>query len=281
VTDRADVRTQLEAALAPGYSIVRELGGGGMSCVFLATETALDREVVIKVLPPELAHAVSADRFRQEIRHAARLSHPHIVPLLSAGQAGNLLYYTMPFVEGESLRSRLARSGELATREAVRLLREVADALAYAHTHGLVHRDIKPDNVLLSSGHAVVTDFGVAKALSASATGGDGGLTSLGVALGTPAYMAPEQAAAEPTTDNGADLYAWGCLASIPLGYATVSQVLAKLETARAAERRGQRDRAVEDYRFVLNVWRHADPELRPHVDEARAALARLSGEGA
>ena len=281
MSDRSDIRTQLETALAPGYSIGRELGGGGMSRVYLANETALDREVVAKVLPPELAHAVSAERFRQEIRHAARLSHPHIVQLLSAGQAGDLLYYTMPFVEGESLRTRLARSGELPTREAVRLLREVADALAYAHTHGLVHRDIKPDNVMLSSGHAVVTDFGVAKALSASATGGDGGLTSLGVALGTPAYMAPEQAAAEPTTDNGADLYAWGCLASIPLGYATVSQVLAKLETARAAERRGQRDRAVEDYRFVLNVWRHADPELRPHVDEARAALARLSGEGA
>jgi serine/threonine-protein kinase len=281
LSDRSDIRTQLETALAPGYSIGRELGGGGMSRVYLANETALDREVVVKVLPPELAHAVSAERFRQEIRHAARLSHPHIVQLLSAGQAGDLLYYTMPFVEGESLRTRLARSGELPTREAVRLLREVADALAYAHTHGLVHRDIKPDNVMLSSGHAVVTDFGVAKALSASATGGDGGLTSLGIALGTPAYMAPEQAAAEPTTDNGADLYAWGCLASIPLGYATVSQVLAKLETARAAERRGQRDRAVEDYRFVLNVWRHADPELRPHADEARAALARLSGEGA
>jgi serine/threonine-protein kinase len=281
MSGQTELRVRLEGALASSYSIVRELGGGGMSCVFLATETALDREVVVKVLPPELAHAVSAERFRQEIRHAARLSHPHIVQLLSAGQAGDLLYYTMPFVEGESLRTRLARSGELPTREAVRLLREVADALAYAHTHGLVHRDIKPDNVMLSSGHAVVTDFGVAKALSASATGGDGGLTSLGVALGTPAYMAPEQAAAEPTTDNGADLYAWGCLASIPLGYATVSQVLAKLETARAAERRGQRDRAVEDYRFVLNVWRHADPELRPYLDEARAALARLSGEGA
>jgi serine/threonine-protein kinase len=213
MSGQTELRVRLEGALASSYSIVRELGGGGMSCVFLATETALDREVVVKVLPPELAHAVSADRFRQEIRHAARLSHPHIVPLLSAGQAGDLLYYTMPFVEGESLRTRLARSGELPTREAVRLLREVADALAYAHAHGLVHRDIKPDNVLLSSGHAVVTDFGVAKALSASATGGGSGLTSLGVALGTPAYMAPEQAAAEPTTDHRADLYAWGCLA--------------------------------------------------------------------
>ena len=207
------VMERLQAALVSTFRIERELGGGGMSRVFLATEIALDREVVVKVLPPELAHAVSADRFRQEIRLAARLSHPHIVQLLSAGQAGDLLYYTMPFVEGESLRTQLARSGELPTREAVRLLREVADALAYAHAHSLVHRDIKPDNVLLSSGHAVVTDFGVAKALSASATGSGSGLTSLGVALGTPAYMAPEQAAAEPTTDHRADLYAWGCLA--------------------------------------------------------------------
>jgi serine/threonine-protein kinase len=184
-----------------------------MSRVFVGTETSLDRSVVIKVLPPELAHAVSADRFRQEIRLAARLQHPHIVPVLSAGEADGLLYYTMPLVEGESLRAKLARGGELPVREAVRLLRDVASALAYAHGHGLVHRDIKPDNVLLSGDEALVTDFGVAKALSASATGGDSGLTSLGVALGTPAYMAPEQAAADPHVDHRADLYAWGCMA--------------------------------------------------------------------
>ena len=135
------------------------------------------------------------------------------MPLLSAGEADGLLYYTMPFVEGESLRARLARAGELPVREAVRVLRDVAAALAYAHEHGVVHRDIKPDNVLLSGGEALVTDFGVAKALSAAATGGGSGLTSLGVALGTPAYMAPEQAAADPQTDHRADLYAWGCLA--------------------------------------------------------------------
>jgi serine/threonine-protein kinase len=207
-----DLRAQLQSAVGDLYTIERELGGGGMSRVFVATETALDRPVVLKVLPPELGHAVSVDRFRQEIRLAARLQHPHIVPLHSAGEAARLLYYTMPLVEGESLRTRLTRSGELAVKDAVRILRDVAAALAYAHEHGVVHRDIKPDNVLLSGGEALVTDFGVAKALSASATGGDSGLTSLGVALGTPAYMAPEQGAADPQVDHRADLYAWGCL---------------------------------------------------------------------
>jgi serine/threonine-protein kinase len=209
----ADLRAQLQSAVGSLYTIERELGGGGMSRVFLATETALDRPVVLKVLPPDLTHAVSADRFRQEIRLAARLQHPHIVPLHSAGEAAGLLHYTMPFVEGESLRTRLTRGGELAVKDAVRILRDVAAALDYAHAHGLIHRDIKPDNVLLSGGEALVTDFGVAKALSASATGGDSGLTSLGVALGTPTYMAPEQAAADPHVDHRADLYAWGCLA--------------------------------------------------------------------
>jgi serine/threonine-protein kinase len=216
--ERMDLRTQLQSAVGDTYILDRELGGGGMSRVFLATETALDRPVVLKVLPPELAHAVSAERFRQEIRLAARLQHPHIVQLLTAGEADGLLYYTMPFIEGESLRVRLARAGELTVRDAVGVLRDVVAALAYAHEHGLVHRDIKPDNVLLSGGEALVTDFGVAKALSASATGGDSGLTSLGVALGTPAYMAPEQAAADPQVDHRADLYAWGCLAYECLG---------------------------------------------------------------
>lgn len=201
-----DLRAQLEAT----YRVDRELGGGGMSRVFLAEETALGRRVVLKVLSPDLAHVLSAERFEREIRVAARLQHPHIVPLLSAGRAGDVLYYTMPLVEGESLRSRLDQQGELPVAEAVRLFREVADALAYAHREGVVHRDIKPDNILLSDRHAMVTDFGVARAVS-EAVGGTT-LTQTGVAVGTPAYMAPEQAAAAPT-DHRADLYSLGLVA--------------------------------------------------------------------
>ncbi len=181
-----------------------------MSRVFLAEETRLGRQVVIKVLPPEMGAGVNLERFEREIRLAAQLQHPHIVPLLTAGAAGDLLFYVMPYVAGESLRVKLAREGELPVAEAVRILRHVLDALAYAHRSGVVHRDIKPDNVLLSEGHAVVTDFGVAKAVSAS---NGSSLTSLGVALGTPTYMAPEQAAADPHVDHRADIYAVGVLA--------------------------------------------------------------------
>ncbi len=180
-----------------------------MSRVFVAEETGLGRKVVIKVLPPELAATLSVDRFRREIQLAASLQHPHIVPLLATGGAGDLLFYFMPLVEGESLRDRLARDGELPVPEAIRVLRDVADALSYAHRHGVVHRDIKPANVLLSDGHAWVTDFGVAKALDQSR---QSSLTSTGLALGTPTYMAPEQAAADPHTDHRADIYALGVL---------------------------------------------------------------------
>ena len=182
-----------------------------MSRVFLAEEVRLGRRVVVKVLPPELAAGVSAERFEREIQLAAKLQHPHIVPVLTAGAKGDLLYYVMPHIAGESLRARIAHERALPVGEAVRILRDVCDALAYAHTHGVVHRDVKPDNVLLSGKHALVTDFGVAKAV-ASSSGGSGTLTSLGMALGTPAYMAPEQAAGDPNVDQRADLYAVGAL---------------------------------------------------------------------
>lgn len=207
----AELSDRLQGALGTAYRLEKELGGGGMSRVFVAEETRLARRVVIKVLPPELALEMRVDRFNREIQLSASLQHPHIVPLLAAGGADDLLYYTMPFVEGEALRTRLSREGELPVRDAVRILKDVADALAYAHARGVVHRDIKPDNVLLSGNHAVVADFGVAKAVSQAKT--ESGLTSVGVALGTPAYMAPEQAAGDPNIDHRADIYAFGAMA--------------------------------------------------------------------
>ena len=207
-----DLREQLQGTLGDTLILEHELGGGGMSRVFVAHEASLGRKVVVKVLPPEMAAAVSIDRFRREIQLAAQLQHPHIVPLLAAGETNGLPYFTMPYVRGESLRARLLKAGELPLAETVRILREVASALAYAHEAGIVHRDIKPENILMSGGSAVVTDFGVAKALTAS-SGPGGSLTSLGVALGTPAYMAPEQATADPSIDSRADIYSLGVVA--------------------------------------------------------------------
>jgi len=208
-----DLRDQLQHTLGASYTLERELGGGGMSRVFVAEDTALGRSVVVKVLPPEMASGVSIERFKREITLAARLQHPHIVPLLSAGETGGLPYFTMPFVEGESLRARLARGEEVPLKAAMHLLREVASALAYAHRKGVIHRDIKPENVLITEQHAMVTDFGVAKAISAATHADADGLTAVGVALGTPAYMAPEQVAGDPGTDHRADIYAFGVIA--------------------------------------------------------------------
>jgi eukaryotic-like serine/threonine-protein kinase len=181
-----------------------------MATVYLAEDLRHHRQVAVKVLRPELAATLGPERFLQEIETAARLQHPHILPVHDSGEAGGFLYYVMPYVEGESLRARLARQGELPIHDAVKALVEVTDALAYAHGRGVVHRDIKPDNVMLSGRHALVMDFGVAKAVS-EATGRQQ-LTTAGVALGTPAYMAPEQAAAEPHLDHRVDLYALGAM---------------------------------------------------------------------
>jgi eukaryotic-like serine/threonine-protein kinase len=210
---------QLQSTLGSTYSIERELGGGGMSRVFVADEPRLGRKVVVKVMSPDLAAGISNERFEREIKLAASLQQANIVTVLAAGDIRGLPYYTMPYVEGESLRARLSRTGALSISETIGILRDVARALAYAHERGVVHRDIKPDNVLLSGGTAVVTDFGIAKAIAesraASAAADDSrtALTALGTSIGTPAYMAPEQAAADPSVDHRADLYSFGCMA--------------------------------------------------------------------
>ena len=220
----APVRERLQRSLGDRYGITRELGGGGSAHVFLATEVALNRPVVIKVLPTELIDGVDGARFHREILIAARLQHPHLVPLLTASDSeavadhpsGALRWYSMPYVEGESLREQLLRRGALPLLDALRLLRELAAALAYAHAKGVIHRDIKPENILLSDGVAMITDFGVAKALddaSEAALSSGRRVTTVSMALGTPAYMSPEQVNNARVVDHKADLYAFACVA--------------------------------------------------------------------
>ncbi|HEX5576225.1 MAG TPA: serine/threonine-protein kinase, partial [Gemmatimonadales bacterium] len=195
-------------ALRDRYLVERELGRGGMATVYLAQDLKHDRRVALKVLRPELAATLGPERFLREIRLTARLDHPHILPVFDSGGSAGFLWYTMPYVEGESLRDRLRREVQLPIEDAVSVAREVADALDYAHRHGIVHRDIKPENVMLGEGHARVADFGVAQALDAA---GAGRLTETGLAVGTPAYMSPEQATASPV-DGRTDIYALGCV---------------------------------------------------------------------
>lgn len=221
-----DLVARLQAELGAAYGIERELPRGGMSRVFVARENALGRHVVIKVLAPELTATLSAKRFKREISLAARLQHPNIVPLLAAGQAGDSLYYTMPLVDGESLRERIDRERPMAYGDIIRILEEVFSAIAYAHAEGVIHRDLKPENVMFFHGRAVVLDFGIGKALSAAQSGEHEGLapgrpsdsaqlriTLTGVSLGTPTYIAPEQATGDPTLDHRADIYAVGVVA--------------------------------------------------------------------
>ena len=207
----SDLQDGLTRALAGQFTIEREVGAGGMATVFLARDLKHDRQVALKVLRDELSAALGPERFSREIRFVAQFNHPHILSLYDSGSVDGFVYFVMPFVEGESLRDRLAREKQLPVPDAIRILKEVADALAYAHARGVVHRDIKPGNVLLSGRHAVVTDFGVAKAVSASATNDTA--TTVGLAVGTPHYMAPEQAMGVTDIDQRVDIYALGVLA--------------------------------------------------------------------
>jgi serine/threonine-protein kinase len=238
----ADVLRMLQEGLAGRYAVERELGRGGMAAVFLARDLRHDRPVALKVLHPELASSIGTDRFVREIRFAARLQHPHILPVHDSGDVPGtggqptLLWFSMPYIDGESLRQRLARDRQLTLPEAIRITREVADALGYAHGQGLIHRDIKPENILLSGGHALVADFGVARALG-TGTGETPALTGTGLAIGTPAYMSPEQATGEQALDARSDLYSLGCVlyemlaGEPPFGGPTAQAILARMLT--------------------------------------------------
>ncbi|MEA3247189.1 MAG: serine/threonine-protein kinase, partial [Gemmatimonadota bacterium] len=225
--------TRLSAALAGRYRIERELGAGGMATVYLAHDEKHDRHVALKVLKPELAAVIGAERFLNEIKTTANLQHPHILPLFDSGQVDGTVFYVMPFVQGESLRDRLTRERQLPVGDAIRIATEVAGALDYAHRHGVIHRDIKPENILLHDGQALVADFGIA--LAVSRTDGGSRLTETGMSLGTPHYMSPEQALGERTLDARTDVYALGCVlhemlaGEPPFGGPTAQAIIARV----------------------------------------------------
>jgi serine/threonine protein kinase len=236
-----DDLSRLSASLADRYRIERELGAGGMATVYLAHDLKHDRNVAIKVLRPELAAVIGADRFLSEIKTTANLQHPHILSLFDSGTVDGTVFYVMPFVDGESLRDRLTREKQLPLRDALAIAREIADALQYAHSHGVIHRDIKPENILLQGGHALVADFGIA--LAASKVGGNR-MTETGMSLGTPQYMSPEQAMGERELDSRTDVYALGCVTfemlagEPPFTGPTAQSIVAKVITAAATPRR-------------------------------------------
>lgn len=280
----SDLVEQLQATFGKTYTIERELGAGGMSRLFVAWDTLLRRRVAIKVLPPTLAAAVSVERFNREIMLAAALQHPHIVPVLSAGELEGLPYYIMPFVEGESLRARVGR-GPLSVREAVSVMKDVSRALSYAHGRGVIHRDIKPDNILLSGGSATVTDFGVAKAIVASrlrqtAEQATGTITGVGISIGTPAYMAPEQVSADPALDHRADIYALGIVSyemlagAPPFRARTPQQILTAHLTEKPANITTRRYDVPQALANIVMDCLQKEPAARPRT--ANDLLQRL-----
>jgi TolB-like protein/tetratricopeptide (TPR) repeat protein len=269
----ADIPTQLAEALRDRYVIERELGRGGMATVYLARDLKHSRPVALKILLPELAVVLGPDRFQREIRFAARLQHPHILTVLDSGEAAGQLWFTMPYVEGESLRARLARERRLSVADALSVLQDVAQALAYAHRHGVVHRDIKPENILLTEDAALVTDFGVAKPMAAA--GDDGVITTVGLALGTPQYMAPEQIAGDPSLDQRADLYAFGVVAyevlagEPPFRAASPRAILAAHLVEQAPPLITKRPDVPPQVAQVVASCLEKDPEARPESASA------------
>ena len=276
------VPERLSSALADRYRIERELGQGGMATVYLAQDVRHDRKVALKVLRPELSAILGADRFLAEIKTTANLQHPHILSLFDSGEADGLVFYVMPYVEGESLRDRLAREHQLPIDDALRIAREVGDALHYAHGHGVIHRDIKPENILLQGGHALVADFGIA--LAAAKTGGSR-MTETGMSLGTPTYMSPEQAMGDRTLDARSDIYALGCVlyemltGDAPFTGSTAQAIVAKVLTQKPAPLIARRERVpphVED--AVLTALEKLPADRFATAGEFVAALQSDAG---
>jgi serine/threonine-protein kinase len=288
-----DIREALQQSLGDAYRIERELPRGGMSRVFAARETALGRTVVLKVLAPELAATLSAERFKREITMAARLQHPHIVPLLNTGNAADSLYYTMPLVDGESLRERINRERPMAIEAVTTILGEVASALAYAHDEGVVHRDIKPENVMFFHGSAVVLDFGIGKAVTAATSEQEehtGRITQRGMSLGTPTYISPEQAVGDPDLDHRADIYSLGVMAyemltGHPPFAGRSAQAVMAAHAQQAPEpvtkRRGDTPRYLADVVMKCLAKAPTDRPQRAHDVVQALAEQRISGSHA
>jgi eukaryotic-like serine/threonine-protein kinase len=281
-----DFRDALQSSLGSAFTLERELGGGGMSRVFLARDQQLGRQVVVKVLSPELVAELSVERFGREIMLAAALQHPNIVPVLSASVTPRgLPYYLMPFVDGASLREKIAEPGALSINTCVQVLADVSRALGYAHDRGVVHRDIKPDNVMLSGGAAMVTDFGIAKAMSSSRDAAPNAtLTRMGTSLGTPIYMAPEQGAGDPTTDHRADLYAFGAMAyemltgAPPFADRPAHALLVAHLTELPVDVRTRRPETPEPLAQLVMSCLAKDPDHRP---QSAAAASELLADAA
>jgi serine/threonine protein kinase/Tfp pilus assembly protein PilF len=269
----------LESALVSRYRLDRELGRGGMATVYLATDLRHDRRVALKVLHPELSSALGPDRFLREIKLVARLNHPHIIPLFDSGDAGGHLYYVMPVVEGETLRDRLLRDGQIPVAESLQIVRGIASALDYAHRQNIVHRDIKPENVMLQDGEALVMDFGIAKALSAASPDT---LTQTGMVIGTPAYVSPEQAAGEPVIDGRSDQYSLACVlyemvsGRKPFIGATAQQVLSKRFSDPVPSLRAVRNDTTEEVEVAVTraLSKDASDRYGTTMDFAKALVA-------